>query len=221
MELRNFLSSLRAMPALLITLAVAGCGDGGGSGYGGDYNGGLNGDGSSVPTGYKLLWSDEFNQNSSITANWNVETGYGPNNAGWGNDESQLYTGSTDNLKIVADPNDSANGMLSITARCATGVCGKRDGTITSARITTKDKTEFTYGNVQARIKVPDGKSTWPAFWMLGANYPDTAWPASGEIDIMEVHQANSNINTTQFAAHWDNNGLVSFVNKKSLAGVD
>jgi len=181
-------------------LLSAGCGGGGGGG-------GATGSNSIPDTvnasvaALQLVWADEFNTGTQPDpANWELLTGYGPNNDGWGNDESQLYTATTSNVKIE-------NGNLVITARCDTGVCGKRDGTITSSRIRTKDKFEFRYGRVEARIKVPAGKSTWPAFWMLGANFPETAWPGSGEIDILEVHQQNSTINHTHSALHWDDNG--------------
>lgn len=157
---------------------------------------------------YELVFSDEFDgAGGPDPAKWNIETGYGPNNDGWGNDESQLYTGLSDNVRVEG-------GDLVITARCdlaVSGVCGKRDGSITSARITTKDKFEFRYGKVEARIKVPSGSSTWPAFWMLGAGIPDIVWPASGEIDIMEVHQDKSDINTTHSAAHWYDGGWQQF----------
>ncbi|MGD8236693.1 MAG: glycoside hydrolase family 16 protein, partial [Chromatiales bacterium] len=151
---------------------------------------------------YVQVWSDEFDSADTRSLgldldNWNIETGYGPDNDGWGNDESQLYTNSPDNLRVE-------NGNLIITARCDSGICGVRDGSITSARITTKDKFEFRYGKAEARIRVPEGKGTWPAFWMLGANFPDTPWPFSGEIDIMEVFQgASSDINTTHSTIHY------------------
>jgi len=158
-------------------------------------------------TEYKLVWSDEFNTGLS---NWNIETGYGPNNDGWGNDESQLYTNSSDNVKVE-------NGNLVITARCDSGVCGKRDGSITSARINTKGKFEFRYGKVEARIKVPSGRGTWPALWLLGSDFPTTPWPATGEIDMMEIHQQFSDINTTHSAMHWDEDGHKYSTNYKTL----
>jgi beta-glucanase (GH16 family) len=34
------------------------------------------------------------------------------------------------------------------------------------------------------RAKLPGGKGTWAAFWMMPQNF--TAWPLDGEIDIME-----------------------------------
>ena len=66
------------------------------------------------------------------------------------------------------------------------GTAGKRDGSVTSARLITQDKVEFTYGKVAAKIKVPTGQGIWPAFWMLGANIDSEGWPACGETDIME-----------------------------------
>ncbi len=42
----------------------------------------------------------------------------------------------------------------------------------------------WTYGYFEARLKLPVGKGTWPAFWMMPKNF--TAWPDDGEIDIME-----------------------------------
>jgi beta-glucanase (GH16 family) len=58
----------------------------------------------------------------------------------------------------------------------------------TSARMITHGKATFTYGRVEARVKVSGTKGLWPAFWMLGANIFDngTPWPNTGEIDIME-----------------------------------
>ncbi|MBN2864385.1 MAG: glycoside hydrolase family 16 protein, partial [Thiotrichales bacterium] len=153
---------------------------------------------------YQLVWSNEFN--GGTLDNWNIETGYGPNTDGWGNDESQLYTNSATNITID-------NGSLVITARCdlsVSGVCGKRDDSITSARVTTKDKMEFRYGKVEARIKVPDGTSTWPALWMLGASFPDTPWPNAGEIDIMEVWQTGgSTLNQSNSTIHYFDGGRV------------
>jgi len=56
----------------------------------------------------------------------------------------------------------------------------------TSARLQTLDKASWTYGRVEARIKIPRGQGIWPAFWVLGANSGQVGWPACGEIDIME-----------------------------------
>ncbi|MGB5397399.1 MAG: glycoside hydrolase family 16 protein, partial [Gammaproteobacteria bacterium] len=154
---------------------------------------------------YVLVWSDEFNEGSAPNVkNWRIETGYG--DAGWGNNEWQLYTESPDNVRVE-------DGNLVITALCSSadtapeecndGATAARTGIITSARINTKDKYEFKFGKIQARIKTPPGKGTWPAFWMLGANFPEQPWPGAGEIDIMEMHQFFSDAKTTHFTVHW------------------
>ncbi|MFK7885283.1 MAG: family 16 glycosylhydrolase [Gammaproteobacteria bacterium] len=148
-------------------------------------------------TGFELIFSDEFNTDGAPDASkWNFETGYGSNNSGWGNNEWQLYTTATDNVRVE-------DGNLVIQARCDTPPCGVRDGTVTSARLNTKDKFEFKFGKVIARIKPPVGEGSWPAFWSLGANFPETPWPRAGEIDFMEMFPTVSNDRTTHFTMHW------------------
>lgn len=117
-----------------------------------------------------LVWEDNFDTNGAPNAaNWTYDLGAG----GWGNNESQTYTNSSDNV-IVQD------GFLKITAISTGG------GNYTSARIKSENLFEFTYGRVEVRAKLPTGGGTWPAIWMLGANYDVLEWPACGEIDIME-----------------------------------
>lgn len=120
---------------------------------------------------YQLVWADEFEGNSLNTDHWTIETGGG----GWGNQEKQYYTGRTENLRIE-------NGILLIEAKKEI----YQSHSYTSARINTKDKKSFKYGKIEARINLPAGKGTWPAFWMLGANFASARWPLCGEIDIME-----------------------------------
>ena len=130
--------------------------------------------GNEEPEYDNLVWFDEFDVNGAPnTANWGYDLGGG----GWGNNEEQVYT--EDNV-VVQD------GFLKITAKV------EGDG-YTSSRIKTQDKFEFTYGKVEIRAKLPTGSGTWPALWMLGANFdqPGFEWPACGEIDIME-HVGNN-----------------------------
>ena len=63
---------------------------------------------------------------------------------------------------------------------------GNSVSSYTSARIKTENLFEFTYGRVEVRAKLPVSQGTWPAIWMLGANFDTVGWPVSGEIDIME-----------------------------------
>jgi hypothetical protein len=150
----------------------------------------------SPPERWVLTMSDEFNSvpvTSPSAQLWTIETGYGPDDDGWGNDEWQLYTTSPDNVRV-----ERCN--LVISAQCTAEQCDrpehKRDGSITSARIKTKVRIcddgltecgfDQEHGRFEARIKLPEGAGLWPAFWMLGANIDEVPWPGCGEIDIME-----------------------------------
>jgi beta-glucanase (GH16 family) len=64
----------------------------------------------------------------------------------------------------------------------------------------TQGKKSWTYGRMEARIKLPVKQGTWPGWWMLGSNISSVGWPASGELDIME--QINTG-NTVYGTAHW------------------
>ena len=120
---------------------------------------------------YKLIWADEFEGTALDVAKWQIEQG----GNGWGNLEKQNYTDRSKNLRIE-------NGSLVIEAFKET--FGSNN--YTSARITTKDKVSFKYGKIEARISLPVGKGTWPAFWTLGSSITYSRWPLCGEIDIME-----------------------------------
>ena len=133
------------------------------------------------------IFAEEFNSGSLDMSTWNIETGYGPNplSPGWGNDEWQNYV-----PEAISFVDTGSENVLRITADCAAPCTpGKRDGTITSARITTQEKFSFATGRVEARIRVPTELSSWPAFWMLGSKItvPGSGWPKAGEIDILEV----------------------------------
>lgn len=143
--------------------------------------------------GYSVAWSDEFNGTALNTSAWTAEIGAG----GWGNAELQYYTNRSQNLSV-------ADGTLKITA-----IKESYSGASwTSARIKTQGKKDFTYGKMQARIKMPNGTGLWPAFWMLGSNISTVSWPACGEIDIMEHVNSDSN---TVGTVHWDYNGHASW----------
>jgi beta-glucanase (GH16 family) len=146
-------------------------------------------------TNWTLVWSDEFNGSTLNTSNWTAETGTG--DSGWGNNELQYYTNRSENLSV-------SGGNLAITARKES--YGGMN--YTSARIKTQDHYNFTYGKVEARIKLPTGQGLWPAFWMLGSNITSIGWPKCGELDIMERVNSNAYVNGT---VHWDSNGQADY----------
>ncbi len=116
-----------------------------------------------------LVWNDEFSGAALDEDRWTrLELpAYTYNN------ELQEYTASDANA-------DVADGLLTITAR------QESDGSITSARLVTEAKAEWTYGRMEAMVRVPSGVGTWPAFWMLPTDRVYGEWPDSGEIDVME-----------------------------------
>jgi len=121
------------------------------------------------------VWSDEFDyEGLPDVKKWSYDVG--SQNNGWGNNELQYYTeANLENARVE-------NGILTITA--------KREAfegfNYTSARLISKGKGDFLYGRFEVRAKVPPGKGTWAAAWMLPTDWAYGSWPASGEIDILE-----------------------------------
>jgi beta-glucanase (GH16 family) len=125
------------------------------------------------------IWSDEFSGPAGAAPNpakWTAQTG-----GGWGGNELECYTGRASNVSL-----DGA-GHLAITAQRET--CTDANGRTcryTSARLQTNGLFQTTYGELEARLKLPAGQGLWPAFWALGSDIDSVGWPASGEIDVME-----------------------------------
>ena len=132
-----------------------------------------------APEGYKLVWHDEFDSGSELNAaDWTHEV----QNSGWVNHEQQNYVNHrTPEGQLVTEVR---GGHLRITAL-------KENGKVYSGRVYAKVKEGWKYGYIEASIKLPKGKGTWPAFWMMPVNF--RSWPADGEIDIMEEVGANAN----------------------------
>jgi beta-glucanase (GH16 family) len=138
--------------------------------------------------GYKLVWSDEFDEKKLDKDEWNYEIGTGDN--GWGNNELEYYTSRPQNVFL-------SSGNLVIEARKE-----EYSGSdYTSTRITTQGKKEFTYGRIDIRAKLPVNHGMWPALWMLGSNISSVGWPKCGEIDIMELIGKNPKQVVGSF--HW------------------
>jgi len=125
---------------------------------------------------YDLVFSDEFDyEGLPDETKWTYDVGTGQ--WGWGNNELQRYTRDSnawvedDNLVIELRKEETESG-----------------GEIyTSARVKTKGLGDWMYGKFEIRAKLPSGRGTWPAIWMLPTKtIPYGGWPASGEIDIME-----------------------------------
>ncbi|MGE5451696.1 MAG: RICIN domain-containing protein [Acidobacteriota bacterium] len=119
------------------------------------------------------VWSDEFNYSGLPDGNkWSFEV----QRPGWVNHELQNYTGNRlENARVE-------NGHLVIEAR--------RDWyqgyEVSSARLKTAYKGDWLNGRIEVRAKLPPGRGTWPAIWLMPTDSAYGGWPNSGEIDIME-----------------------------------
>jgi len=148
---------------------------------------------------YNLVWSDEFNGSSLDMSNWVIETG----GHGWGNGEREYYTNGNNLIFNGSTMTIQARKENPPGSSCWYGTCQ-----YSSSRLKTAGKREFRYGRIEGRLSIPVGQGLWPAFWTLGANIGTIGWPKSGEIDIME----HVNLQTqTHGVIHWDNNGHVQF----------
>ncbi|MEN9598736.1 MAG: hypothetical protein RL596_1047 [Bacteroidota bacterium] len=120
----------------------------------------------------KLVWADEFTYNGlPDSTKWSYDVG----GHGWGNAELQYYTkNKLKNARV-------GHGVLTIEAH-KENIEGMK---YSSARLVSKGKGDWTYGRIDIRAKVPNGRGIWPAIWMLASSTP-LRWPDDGEIDIME-----------------------------------
>ncbi len=131
-----------------------------------------------MPSSYRLVWADEFNTDGlPDSTKWAYDTER--NKAGWYNEELQYYAGPRKENAYVQ------KGRLTIHTRKESLTQAPDYGgqKFTSSRLITRGKRDWTYGFFEVRAKLPCGRGTWPAIWML--NTPGV-WPAGGELDIME-----------------------------------
>jgi beta-glucanase (GH16 family) len=121
----------------------------------------------------ELVWADEFDyEGLPDSTKWSYDVGGG----GWGNNELEYYTYKRrENARVE-------NGRLIIEARKETFL----NNGYTSARLISRLKGDWLYGRIEVKAKLPPGRGTWPAIWMMPTDGAYGGWPNSGEIDIME-----------------------------------
>ena len=130
---------------------------------------------------WEQVWADEFDGETIDESKWN-KLRWRP---GWVNNEQQAYTERDTNL-YLDDGNLVIQGLIEpgYYGTDYTGTAYNSD--YTSGRMNTDDKISWTYGRFDIRAKLPKGKGSWPAIWMLGENISSVGWPNCGEIDIVE-----------------------------------
>ena len=130
----------------------------------------------------KIIWLDDFTE-ILYTNNWTAIIGNGAEYGipGWGNNESQYYTSNLKNSSVV-------NGCLRITPLNES----INNFNYTSAKLVTENKVDFTQpGRITVRFRSPEGVGMWPAIWMMPLESIYGGWPASGEIDLVEIRGDN------------------------------
>ena len=174
----------------------------GGSGSGGSVGSG--GSGAIVaPTGYKLVWHDEFDVDGAPDpAVYSFEKGFVRN------EEAQWYQSANATVQggllviearkeTVQNPNYTGSGDWKTTRKTAE---------YTSSSLSTSGRQSFQYGHFEMRGRIPTEAGMWPAWWTLGVS---GEWPSNGEIDIMEFYQSKLLANvacgtSTRWQAKWD-----------------
>ncbi len=149
--------------------------------------------GAEVPAGYSLYFNDEFENRHNGLPNpafWDYTIDYVINN------EAQCYTDSRrENVRVEHRLSEGYNnGYLVLQLRKESIAC-KQDQNktyqYTSGSINTRKRAwgphlvDMPHGRYEIRAKLPAGRGTWPAIWLLGDSTLG-GWPDSGEIDIME-----------------------------------
>lgn len=179
------MKSTRALPILSLCLAACGGGGAGGAPAPAPAPPPAPAPALSRPADHQLVWADEFEvAGLPDDARWNYDTGL--NAQGWFNHELQYYSRGRPENSVVRD------GRLVITAR-KESLSSQPDWggqRYSSARLLTQGKAQWTYGYFEVRAKLPCGRGSWPAIWMLGAQ---GEWPATGELDILEQVGAEPN----------------------------
>jgi beta-glucanase (GH16 family) len=155
--------------------------------------------------GWEVTWIERFDGNSVNRNNWTpqIQANY--------NNEVQCYT---DDDSSAQQNYKASDGTLKIIARRQDNSCsglGGENKSWTSGRLNSKDKAEFLYGRIEARVRFSELKGgTWPAFWMLEnrisenpikgdndtINWPN---PGAGEIDVWEWFSNDGDSYITNF----------------------
>jgi beta-glucanase (GH16 family) len=171
----------------------------------------------------RLLWAEEFadhKDGSLMPEVWSCDIGDGSavGLIGWGNNELEYYTHESitvsDNLTITAKKIQEPTELT----------CYYGPALWTSGKIHTAGKIGFKYGFLEIRAKLPKGAGSWPALWLLGKNLNDgVAWPACGEIDILEntgAHpfQIQGTIHGPDYSGE---NGLTGIIQAQSALSED
>jgi len=177
---------------------------GGTSGGAGGTGGGNGTGGITVPAGYRLVWSDEFDVDGRpSTANWRYEQGFVRN------EEDQWY--QQDNARVeggvlIIEGRREQKANPNYQAGSSDWKRNRQYAEYTSSSLNTSGLHSWQYGRFEMRGRIETRAGLWPAWWTLGVS---GEWPSNGEIDIMEFYNSRILANvacgtSTRYEAKWD-----------------
>jgi beta-glucanase (GH16 family) len=128
---------------------------------------------------WQLIFSDDFDGNTLNSAFWSKCDLYPVGSNGCvGNQPGEMSIFQPDDVLVE-------NGMVRLRAQQRTVVADGKTFTVTSGIISQRDKFSFTYGYIEARMRISQGRGLWPGFFTLPVRR--RTWPFQPpEIDIME-----------------------------------
>jgi beta-glucanase (GH16 family) len=157
---------------------------------------------------WKLVWSDEFNQDGKPdSAVWNYENGFVRN------EEFQWYTpdnASCHNGCLIIEGRRELRENPRYKAESNNWRSSRKYAEYTSSSLNTRGRKEFMFMRLEVKARIDTAMGLWPAIWTLGKN---GEWPSNGEIDIMEsyptdgIHYILANVATgtpRRYVAKWD-----------------
>lgn len=133
------------------------------------------------PADYRLVWSDEFDTGDQPDAErWTYETHR--NHQGWYNGEAQYYSRARPRNIRLEGGNLIIEAHAERLNRADYPDWGGQD--YTSGRLVTRGRQSWRKGFFEMRARLPCGRGTWPAMWLLPER--ETGRWHGGEIDIAE-----------------------------------
>ena len=156
-----------------------------------------------VPSGYELIWHDEFNSGAKPdAAYWSYENGFVRN------EELQWYQEDNASIQdghlVITGKKEKVNNP-NFEAKSPNWKKNREQSAYTSSSINTRGKFQFKYGIVEVRAKIDTASGMWPAIWTLGI---EKGWPSNGEIDMMEYYQIGGKphiLANAAWGANWRN----------------
>ena len=140
---------------------------------------------------YELSWYDDFNGKKLNDSIWSKM--------------KRMPTGrSLCNLTPDERMYEVRKGRLRLYARYNNGILPNDTATFLTGGVTSEGKRSFTYGKIEARLRIKGARGTWPAVWLMPVDYKHWQYPHRAEIDILEYTHRNNFVYQTVHTHYTD-----------------